>query len=206
MKLNKLLVSLLLGSMALGFAACSTEAPYMIDSSLTSQYMSAGDIQAKDDDALSKRLTDFLSTEFKGSDVKAIVRFDNVLLVGQVLNNSDKLKMVDICKKWPGTKEVYDYLTVVEPTTNKPNPSASLNMSSSLASKAMDLIKLHYDISPENIKLVVVDGVVYIIGTNVGNLNALHDAIENMYSIKGIHKVINLEKIGNMDYNVSAFK
>jgi osmotically-inducible protein OsmY len=188
----------IIGLFSIGMYGCATDAPYKVDQSITSQYVSSGEIQIKDDKALGDRLTGVLSDQFKGSKVAAIVRFDNVLLVGQVLTNSDKLRMVDICKKWPGTKMVFDYLTV--------NPKPALNTSSSLASKAMNLIKIHYDISPDNVKLVVVDGVVYIMGTNFGNLNAYSDAMENMYNIDGVHKVVNLEQVGPMDYHVQVFQ
>ena len=72
----------IIGLFSIGMYGCATDAPYKVDQSITSQYVSSGEIQIKDDKALGDRLTGVLSDQFKGSKVAAIVRFDNVLLVG----------------------------------------------------------------------------------------------------------------------------
>jgi osmotically-inducible protein OsmY len=115
-----------------------------------------------------------------------------VLLVGQVASNTDKATAETICKKWPSTQKIFNYLTV--------NAQPSLNMNSSITSDAKKRISMQYDIEPTAITVTTVDNVVYIMGTNIGNLSALDEAIKGIYSISNVNKVVNLEQKGSADY------
>jgi hypothetical protein len=42
-------------------------------------------------------------------------------------------------------------------------------------------------------------------GTNVGNLDALKKAINGIYSIDNVQKVVNLEQVGPRDYAADTY-
>lgn len=178
-----------------GLVGCSTEASFKVNQQLTAPYVTDADNQNNDDKALEKRLNSILSDQLPQSKIKVVVDRFNVLLVGQVLSNGDKLQAETICKKWPGTKQVFNYLDV----SDKP----TLDTSSSISSDAMARIKSQYDVNSDNLKVITVDNIVYIMGTNVGNLTALDTAIQGIYTIPKVRKVVNLEQKGNSDYVVN---
>lgn len=178
-----------------GLIGCSTEAPYKVNQQLTAPYITDAQNQQDDDKALAKRLDSILSDQLVNSQIKVVVNHSNVLLVGQVARNGDKLKAESICKKWPGTKQVFDYMTIAD--------QPKLDSSSSISSAAMDRIKMQFDINTDSINVVTVDNVVYIMGTDVGNLTALDTAITAIYSIPNVRKVVNLVQKGSLDYVVT---
>lgn len=178
-----------------GLVGCSTESSFKVNQQLTAPYVTDTDNQNNDDKALEKRLNNILSDQLPQSKIKVVVDRFNVLLVGQVLSNGDKLQAETICKKWPGTKQVFNYIDVSDQPT--------LDTSSSISSDAIARIKSQYDVNSDNLKVITVDNIVYIMGTNVGNLTALDTAIKGIYTIPKVRKVINLEQKGNLDYVVN---
>jgi hypothetical protein len=56
------------------------------------------------------------------------------------------------------------------------------------------------DIIAKNLKIITVDNIVYIMGSNVGNLTSLDLAVNGIYSIHDVKKVVNLEQKGHLDY------
>lgn len=192
MKLWKIIALL---SAISGLIGCSTEAPYKVNKQLTAPYITDAQNQQDDDKALAKRLNSVLSDQLVNSKIKVVVNHSNVLLVGQVASNGDKLNAESICNKWPGTKQVFDYMTIAD----QPN----LDSSSSISSAAMDRIKMQFDINTDSINVATVDDVVYIMGTDVGNLTALDTAIKAIYSIPKVRKVVNLVQKGSLDYVVA---
>ena len=171
---------------------CSTEAPFKVNASLTAPYITDSENQKDDGQALSERLDDVLDAQIPTNKIKVVVDHYNVLLVGQVASNTDKATAETICKKWPSTQKIFNYLTV--------NAQPSLNMNSSITSDATKRISMQYDIEPTAITVTTVDNVVYIMGTNIGNLSALDEAIKGIYSISNVNKVVNLEQKGSADY------
>lgn len=191
----KNLKKLMLAMSVVSVISCSTEASYKVNSELTSPYTTAAQTRIINDKALEKRLNSVLSNQIKPSDLKVVVNFNNVLLVGQVANQADSLNAENIVKKWPGTNLVFNYLTI--------NPQPSSVFSSSISSQSMQKIKDNFDLNPDNIAITTADGVVYIMGTNVGNLTALNTVVDGIYSISGVRKVVNLEQKSDLDYLVN---
>lgn len=182
----------LLAVVGLLVTGCSTEAPFKVNASLTAPYITDSENQKDDGQALSERLDDVLDAQIPTNKIKVVVDHYNVLLVGQVASNTDKATAETICKKWPSTQKIFNYLTV--------NAQPSLNMNSSITSEATKRISMQYDIEPTAITVTTVDNVVYIMGTNIGNLSALDEAIKGIYSISNVNKVVNLEQKGSADY------
>ncbi|MBP9768132.1 MAG: BON domain-containing protein [Burkholderiales bacterium] len=182
----------LLAGVGLLATGCSTEAPFKVNASLTAPYITDSENQKDDGQALSERLDDVLDAQIPTNKIKVVVDHYNVLLVGQVASNTDKATAETICKKWPSTQKIFNYLTV--------NAQPSLNMNSSITSDATKRISMQYDIEPTAITVTTVDNVVYIMGTNIGNLSALDEAIKGIYSISNVNKVVNLEQKGSADY------
>ena len=182
----------LLAGVGMLATGCSTEASFKVDSALTAPYITDSENQRDDAQALSERLDDVLDAQIPTNKIKVVVDHYNVLLVGQVASNADKATAETICKKWPSTQKIFNYLTV--------NAQPSLNMNSSITSDATKRISMQYDIEPTAITVTTVDNVVYIMGTNVGNLSALDEAVKGIYSITNVNKVVNLEQKGSSDY------
>ena len=99
-----------------------------------------------------------------------------------------KTQAANICENSPSAREVFNYLTV--------NPYPALNTNSSITSDAKNRLDKQNDLNSDLIKVVTVDDVVYIMGSNVGNLNSLKKAINGIYSIDNVQKVVNLEQVG----------
>ncbi|MBX9865937.1 MAG: BON domain-containing protein [Burkholderiales bacterium] len=182
----------ILAGVGLLATACSTEASFKVDAALTAPYITDSENQRDDGQALAERLDDVLDAQIPTNKIKVVVDHYNVLLVGQVASNTDKATAETICKKWPSTQKIFNYLTV--------NAQPSLNMNSSITSEATKRISMQYDIEPTAITVTTVDNVVYIMGTNIGNLSALDEAIKGIYSISKVNKVVNLEQKGSADY------
>lgn len=193
MKVIKLryLLALVTG-LSLLSTGCSTEASFKVNADLTAPYITNVENQRDDDLALASRLDDILGSQIPTSKIFVIVNNYNVLLVGQVASNADKATAESICKKWPTTNLVFNYLTVAA----KP----SLNTSSSITREAMKRVDMQYDIDSKAVIMTTVDNVVYLMGTNVGNLTALNEVIKGIYSIDNVNKVVNLEQRGPSDY------
>lgn len=191
--MNKIKISILVYA-TLGLFACSTESSFKVNQELTSPYITQAQAQHDNDKDLATRLGNVLSKQFPLSKIKVVVNNNDVLLVGQVKSNSDSIQAESVCKKWPGTEKVFNYLTL----SDKP----TLNTSSFMASDAQEKVKGFFDINFEVMDFIAVDNVIYIMGTNVGNLTALDTAIERMYSIPKVTKVVNLEQRGEDDYDV----
>lgn len=191
--MNKIKLSVLVYA-TIGLFACSTESSFKVNQELTSPYITEVQAQRDNDKDLATKLGNIISNQFPTSKIKVIVNNNNVLLVGQVKANADSIQAETICKKWPGTNKVFNYLTL----SDKP----ALNTSYFMASDAKEKVKAFFDVNFETMDFIAVDNVVYIMGTNVGNLTALDTAIERMYSIPKVTKVVNLEQRGDNDYDV----
>lgn len=187
----KYLLALITG-LSLLLTACSTEASFKVNADLTAPYITDVENQRNDDLALASRLQDLLKSQIPTSKLRVLVDHYNVLLVGQVASNTDKATAESICKKWPSTQKIFNYLTVAA--------QPSLNISSSITNEAVRRVDMQYDIDTKALTIITVDNVVYLMGTNVGNLTALSDIIKGIYSIDDVNKVVNLEQRGPSDY------
>ena len=194
MRLTFTMTTLLLS--ALTIVSCSTQAVYKVSSELTAPYYTDADNQAKDDKDLQDKLKAMYKAQIPGNAIDVTAYSGEVLLVGQVPSSNDKARAAAIAKQIPYVKQIDNYLTI---NANKP----VLNSNSSLADKAMARIKSQSDIDAQYVRVNAVDGVVYIMGSNLGNLTALNKAINGIYAMNGVNKVINLVKPGDKDYTES---
>jgi osmotically-inducible protein OsmY len=184
-------------SASIALSACSTNATTRVASNLTSPFLTDQDNQRSDDTALEGRLKDDLDRQLPGNKIKVVVTNGDVLLVGQVATAAAKTKATSICESSPSAEEIFNYLTV--------NAKPSLNTNSSITSDAVNRLDKQNDLNSDLIKVVTVDDVVYIMGTNVGNLNSLRKAINGIYSIDNVQKVVNLEQVGPRDYAADTY-
>jgi|GEM_PF-1630526 len=194
MKLLKLIV--LTSGISIFLASCATDAAYKVSSELTAPYITNADNQDKDDLALQSKLNALYKKQIPNNAIDILVSQGNTLLVGQVANSSDKNKAAILAKQNPAVSTVFNYLTInsIKPVLNK---------NSSLAQKALTRIQSQNDISGKYVKTTAVDGIVYIMGTNLGNLTSLDEAIKGIYAMDGVNKVVNLVQPGDMDYTES---
>ena len=194
MKIAKLgaLLGLVSSLLANGCASNATDAASKADKIIDAPYASDADNQRTDDQALKHKLQDTLDAQLKGSDIRVCVNGSNVLLLGQTLSADTKNQAETLAKSLPNVKKVFNYLTI--------NMQPSLNTSSSISSQALDRIGMQKGIYSQSLQITTVDGVVYIMGSNVGNLTALETAIQGVYSIERVNKVVNLVQKGDQDY------
>ncbi len=195
MKIARILFILISASVAL--SACSTNATTRVASNLTSPFLTDQDNQRSDDTALEGRLKDDLDRQIPGNKIKVVVTNNDVLLVGQVATAAAKKQAANICENSPSVQEIFNYLTV--------NVNPSLNTNSSITKDATDRLDKQNDLNASLMKVITVDDVVYIMGTNVGNLDALKKAINGIYSIDNVQKVVNLEQVGPRDYAADTY-
>lgn len=188
--MTRLLV--LVSPLLLTLAGCSTNPTTKISDQLTSPYLTNLDNQRTDDKMLRNKLQDQLDDEIKNSAIKVVVDHDNVLLVGQVASQSDSSQATVLCKQSPSINKVFNYLTVAA------KPSLSIN--SSINNDAQGRLDTQIDIQGKRLTVITVDHVVYIMGTNIGNLTSLDYAIKGINNIEGVNKVVNLVQKGNFDY------
>lgn len=194
MRVTSSLITILISMLTI--TSCSTQAAYKVSSELTAPYYTDADNQAKDDKDLQNKLKSLYKTQIPGNAIDITAYSGEVLLVGQVPSSSDKTRAAAIAKQIPYVKSVDNYLTI---NANKP----VLNSNSSLASRALARIKSQSDIDAQYVRVNAVDGVVYIMGSNLGNLTALNKAINGIYAMEGVTQVVNLVKPGDKDYTES---
>ncbi len=173
-------------------SGCSTEASVKVSDQLTAPYITDTDHQREDDTALEDKIKQLLADQVPGNKVKAMVLNYDVLLVGQVATNADKDKVANIVKGLPSPKKVFNYINVA----SKP----VLNTSSTITTEAMTRLETQNNINGNSMKAITVDNIVYLMGTNIGDLSALNTAIEGIYSIPGVKKIVNLVQPGDRDY------
>lgn len=189
MKLTKIVLNLLIVVLMYG---CSTEASVKVSNQLTSPYITDTDHQRQDDTALEQKIERLFTKHLIGDEIQPVVLNYDVLLVGQVSSNADRSKAVRMVKNLPSPKHVFNYIKVAA----KPK----LNTNSKINEQAVDRLETQNNINGKAMKVITVDNVVYLMGTNLGDLTALNTAINGIYSIPGVRKVINLVQPGDQDY------
>ena len=191
MKILKLASSCVLSGMLL-LNGCATSAPAKVSQLLDAPYATDSENQKSDDLALKHKLQDMLDAQLVGNDIRVVVTFSNVLLVGQVVSDKIKDQASAIAKTLPNVKKVLNYLSI--------NSMPSFNSSSSISNLATERIGLQQDVYAANLTLITVDGVIYIMGSNIGSLSALNIAAQSLYSLEKVTKVVNLIQKSTQDY------
>ncbi|MEN9946553.1 MAG: hypothetical protein RLZZ293_939 [Pseudomonadota bacterium] len=189
MKIFRLVVS---SCILFGLVACSTQDATRVSDNLTAPYLTDSDNQRNDDIALENRLERELNKLNSHNKIKLVVTNSNVLLVGQVVTEEQKSSIQHLIEEMPNVKQIFNYLTVTI------NPK--LNENNSINKQAIHRVNMQNDIIAKNLKIITVDNIVYIMGSNVGNLTSLDLAVNGIYSIHDVKKVVNLEQKGHLDY------
>jgi osmotically-inducible protein OsmY len=183
----------ILVSLGIGLAACAgNNQPNRVADGYTAPYVTNAENQHNDDQKLQQRLQAVIKKQLPHSQVLVVVNNYNVLLAGQVATNGDKVTAANLCRKLPVVKKVYNYLT--------PAAQPKLLRDTSVSSELKDRLASQKDVYSQFTDVVAVGGVVYIMGTNVGNLTALQQVAKAGYTLKGVKKVIVLEELGEHDY------
>lgn len=149
--------------------------------------------QEIDNSIYAKKLQKMVDKKFTNADIKIASDHFNVLVAGQVESQGTKDAVVALIKQQKVVREVFDYTTITE--------HPSYNNCSSIASKTEDRLSKEPDIISTRIDVVCVDSVVYLMGTNIGDMTHLNRAIKGIYVMEGVKKVVNLVRPGRSDYS-----
>lgn len=186
---TKIRIFILTGLTCLLFSGCAS----YFYSEVPEPFTSNAETIALDNQSYQEKLQKMVDKKFPKADVEIVTDHFNVLIAGQVESKNTKTALANFIKQQQFVEDVYDYTTV----TKKPSYSTS----SSVISKVQDRLSKEPDIDATKITVAFVDGVVYLLGTNVGDLTHLSRAIEGVYVIDGVKKVVDLEKPGPTDYS-----
>ncbi|MCC2625368.1 MAG: hypothetical protein K0R14_1241 [Burkholderiales bacterium] len=148
--------------------------------------------QEMDNKLYSKKIQKMVDKKFPKADLKIVADHFNVLVAGQVESQKTKDDVVALVRSLKDIRDVYDYTTITA------NPS--YNGSSSIESDVKDRLSQEPNIADAKISVTYVDSVVYLMGTNVGDMTHLARAIKGIYAMEGVKKVVNLIKPGKSDY------
>lgn len=147
---------------------------------------------AMDNQSYQKKLQKMVDKNFSKADIKITTDHFNVLIAGQVESKKTKDALTMFIKKQQFVRDVYNYTTIAA----KPSYSSS----SSIVSDVEDRLAQEPDIDSNKITVTFVDGVIYLMGTNIGDLTHLNRAIKGVYAINGVNKVVDLVRPGVADY------
>lgn len=156
---------------------------------LNHPYTGPHENQLKDDADLCVKLQDIIDSSYKKlAATKVSCDHYNVLLTGQVSGQDTKDRIGDMIKGQPVVKKYWDYTTI--------NGNPKLHFDSDITKEAQLRIENEENITLEDTQTIAVEGVVYVIGNikvdEIGNLNK---ALNGIYSINGVYKVLNLTQI-----------
>ena len=174
---------------------CSS--PYYTDIGINQ--MGFEENQKQDDIIQSEKLNAFIKKQFPNVAVLATSDHFNVLLAGQVDSADTKTKLVQFVKAQNEVKKVFDYTTI--------SATPKLKYSSSLTDEANNRIATEYNINTDQITVIAVGSVVYVMGTNIGDLTSFKKALDGVAASRHVRKVVNLVQPGKDDYySVSGYK
>lgn len=110
-----------------------------------------------------------------------------ILLAGQVPNQYDKDIIYSSVKNMNNINGVWNYLTV-----GKNQSLGQITTDTYLTSAAKSRLIAQKNINTNNIKVVTCNGVVYLMGADVGSNYQLSSAITGIRGIDGVKDVVNL--------------
>ncbi len=110
---------------------------------------------------------------------------NNVLIVGQVLEPSQRIEVQQIAQNTPGVNQIYNELEIAGPSTTLTRSSDSW-----ITSKVVGNMMATKNLSARHIKVVTENGIVYLMGTI--NQEQMNLAISVARHVPGVQKVVNL--------------
>ncbi len=114
-----------------------------------------------------------------------------VLVTGQVPTKSDIAKATAAASNNVNVKKVWNYLTV-GPNETVDQIAANAYLIATTKKRLVDRQMEHQDVISSNIAVGASKGVVYLIGSNAGNKQAIEEVMAGMKQTEGVKKVINL--------------
>lgn len=186
--LIKIRTFILSGITCLVFTGCAS---YFYNE-VTEPFTSNAETIAIDNQNYEKKLQKMIDKQFPKADMQITTDHFNVLIAGQVESQKTKDAATAFIKKQQYVRDVYNYTTIAA----KPSYSSS----SSIISEVKERLGKEPDIEANKITVTFVDGVVYLMGTNIGDLTHYARAIKGIYAISGVDKIVDLVKPGAQDY------
>lgn len=172
----------------LGLSACSV--PSYAD--LNSVYSTSAANIAHDNTELATKLQSKITAYYPSAKIKVDANHYNVLVIGQVKNELMKEQITALIKQQVGVEKVWNYTTI--------NANPKLNENTELLTAATDRLKMEKNIYPQNVTIDAVDGNVYLMGTDIGNLTYFDKVERGINVMPGVNKVYNLIVEGPSDY------
>jgi osmotically-inducible protein OsmY len=122
--------------------------------------------------------------------ISAIVFNHEMLLVGQALSESSKMKAEELVKSTPGITKVYNQITIKEPS----GALATIS-DSTLTSNIKTRLLATKDLKSSQFKVVSEDGVVYLMGLT--SREQAEKAIKIIQDSSGVKRVVTLVRYLN---------
>ncbi len=140
-----------------------------------------------DDSTIEKNVKSALDTSEHPGNYIVVSYKQHVLLAGQVPTASVKEDAEETTTKVVGVVKVWNYLKI-----QKNETTADIAKDSYLTSMAKAKLLTKTDINSNNIKVITVDRVIYLLGDDVGDKKELNQVIKNIKSSKGVRDLVNL--------------
>ena len=151
----------------------------------TSAPLSAG--ATIDDQNLSHKINQVLSAQIPAGSFTVASYGNEILLAGQVTNETDKSKAETAVKNTAGVSKVWNYLTI-----GQNEDANAIAKDAYLTSAAKTRLIAQKEVNTNHIKVVTVNKVVYLLGRNAGKPYQIKGAITGIEGISDVQKVVNL--------------
>lgn len=148
---------------------------------------SRGGGEVMSDQELSSRAKDIAKAINPAGSYSFSAYSGKILLVGQVPTEDDKTKIYNAVQSIPSQKGVWNYLTV-----EKNQSFGQVTKDSYITSSAKTTLIGQSGVNANNMKVVTCNGVVYLMGENVGKSYDVEAAVKNISKSSDVKKVVTL--------------
>jgi osmotically-inducible protein OsmY len=138
-----------------------------------------------DDQSLKNKVADSLHAMIPGNSIEVTSYNQNILLTGQVINEENKTKAVEVTKQVVGVKKIYNYIQVGA-TQSASQTSKDAYLTSAVKSNLL----VTKGIDSNRVKVVTTDGVVYLMGLVNQDQSKKMEAAASQ--VDGVKKVIGI--------------
>lgn len=185
--MNKLIKMLIISGVILCTASCmATVVTGAAAGTATVTDARGGGNVIKDQD-LEHKINNVLDAQVPNGSYTVASYAQNILLAGQVPNATDKAKAEAAVHNVTGVKKVWNYLTIGE------NEGVStVSKDAYITSAAKTRLIAQKEVNANNIKVVTVNGIVYLLGHKSGKPAGIRAGIAGIKEISGVTGVVNL--------------
>ena len=148
---------------------------------------SNGFVARADDQSLEHKVNQVLSDQLVKGNFTVASYGHEVLLTGQVATHKDRTKAMTAVMNTTGVNKVWNYLSV-----GASEDAGDIANDAYLTTAAKSRLIAQKDVNTNNIKLVTSNGVVYLLGKDVGKPDQIQAAIVSIKGINKVRKVVNL--------------